>query len=269
MTRTYAFAGCTMTVLVSGEQTGGAFAALHVIKPNGSSTPPHSHDNETELSYVLSGTLGVETEGATTSYGAGGCVVLPPVRPHRLFNESGAAVREFLLCSPGRFEEFVTAAGEPVAPFAEPRSMTDEERGRLISLAPDFGLQLLRTAAPPDHPPVSPASFGRHLDVLSAGIELLACLGDNDDDLALLRQSLEPGQAVAQQSHNGHKAIFGISGVVDIYRDGDNGGWSKLKAEAAIHIAPSVSHAIRNSGTARAEFLVVTPLWTARHLAAP
>ena len=35
--RAYAFAGTTMTVLVSGEETGGAFTVLHVIKPPGSS----------------------------------------------------------------------------------------------------------------------------------------------------------------------------------------------------------------------------------------
>ena len=61
MLKAYAFAGTTMTILVPGKATNGAFTILHVIKPNGSSTPLHSHDDETELSYVLSGSLGVET----------------------------------------------------------------------------------------------------------------------------------------------------------------------------------------------------------------
>jgi mannose-6-phosphate isomerase-like protein (cupin superfamily) len=43
---------------------------------------------------VLSGSLGVETEGRITAVGADDFVVLPPIRPHRLFNQSGAAVRE-------------------------------------------------------------------------------------------------------------------------------------------------------------------------------
>ena len=100
MTKAYAFAGSTMTVLVPGEQTNGLFAVLHVTKPSGSSTPPHSHDAETELSYVLSGSLGVETEGRTIAAGPGQFVLLPATRPHRLFNSSDAAVRSF--CSARR-----------------------------------------------------------------------------------------------------------------------------------------------------------------------
>ena len=50
--RSYAFAGTTMTILVGGEQTGGAFTILHVNKPLASSTPPHSHDDETEVVYL-------------------------------------------------------------------------------------------------------------------------------------------------------------------------------------------------------------------------
>jgi glyoxylate utilization-related uncharacterized protein len=81
MSRTYAFAGTTMTVLIPASETGGRFAVLHVIKPVGSSTPPHSHDDETEISYVLSGLLGVETEGRKTAVATSEIVVLPVGRP--------------------------------------------------------------------------------------------------------------------------------------------------------------------------------------------
>ena len=88
MVEAYAFAGTTMTVLMPGAASGGAFTVLHVIKPNGCSTPPHSHEAEVEIPYVLAGTLGVETEGRRASVSAGECVTLPPARPHRLFNDS-------------------------------------------------------------------------------------------------------------------------------------------------------------------------------------
>ena len=98
--KSYSFAGTTMTVLVGGDETDGAFAVLHVIKPPGSSTPPHSHDHETEVSYVLSGHVRVEAEGRVIDVREGELCVLPPTRPHRLFNDSETTAREFLLCSP-------------------------------------------------------------------------------------------------------------------------------------------------------------------------
>ena len=57
MVEAYAFAGTTMTVLVQGQATGGVFTVLHVIKPSGCSTPPHSHDKETELPVLLQALL--------------------------------------------------------------------------------------------------------------------------------------------------------------------------------------------------------------------
>jgi quercetin dioxygenase-like cupin family protein len=143
MVEAYAFAGTTMTVLIPGAATGGAFTVLHVVKPTGSLTPPHSHDAETEVPYVLSGTLGVEREGRTTAIAAGTCMVLPPTWPHRLLNDSGATVRELLLCAPAYFDRFVASAGTPVEPYAQPVAMTAEDRQRLVAKAPEFGIQLL------------------------------------------------------------------------------------------------------------------------------
>ncbi len=268
MTKAYAFAGNTMTVLVPGEQTGGAFAVLHVIKPSGSSTPPHSHDTETELSYVLSGWLGVETEGRTVAVGAGDFALLPPGRPHRLFNDSGAVEREFLLCAPAKFDRFVAAAGVPVAPFAEPRPMTDEDRKRLVAEAPEFGVRLLRSAAPPDERPAKAPTPPQRLEVLGARIEPLAQLGDADSDMALLRQSLPPGASVPLHSHADAECVFVTDGELELYLDSPSAGWRRLAPDEAIHVGPNIRHAIRNSGTAPANFLLVTSVRLARFFAA-
>lgn len=256
-----------MTVLVPGEDTGGTFAVLHVIKPSGSSTPPHSHDEETELSYVLSGSLGVETEGCRRVVGAGDLVVLPPERPHRLFNDSGDSVCEFLLCAPARFDQFVAAAGTPVAPYAEPKSMTDEDRQRLVGAAPQFGIRLLASAAPKDeaHEP-APAST-ESLDVLGARIEVLARLGDGDDDLVLLRGSLEPGRSIPLHSHATHECFFVIDGALDLYRDGSTAAWNRLGPGEAIHVGPDARHAVRNNGAVPTELLMVATVRLVRFFA--
>jgi hypothetical protein len=47
---TYRFAGGRTQVLLSGEQTDGAFAMLAIDKSPGASTPRHFHEREEERS---------------------------------------------------------------------------------------------------------------------------------------------------------------------------------------------------------------------------
>ncbi|WP_437364424.1 cupin domain-containing protein [Inquilinus limosus] len=267
MTKAYAFGGNTMTVLVPGAETGGAFAVLHVVKPAGSSTPPHSHDQETEVSYVLSGALGVETEGRSTILGPGELRVLPPKRPHRLFNDSDAAAREFLLCVPAWFDRFVAAAGSEVPPYAEPRAMTDADRQRLVEAAPAFGVRLLRSAEPVQPAPPPAIREPERWDALGARVEVLAWLGGGDDDLVLLRESVAPGWTVPLHGHADPECVFVISGTLDLYRDGPGGGWLRLDPDEAGYVAPNVRHAIRNAGSASADLLTVTTVRMSRFFA--
>jgi glyoxylate utilization-related uncharacterized protein len=54
---TYRFAGERTQILLSGEQTDGAFAMLAVDKSPGASTPRHLHEREEETLYVVEGTV--------------------------------------------------------------------------------------------------------------------------------------------------------------------------------------------------------------------
>jgi quercetin dioxygenase-like cupin family protein len=231
MVEAYAFAGTTMTVLIAGAFTGGAFTVLHVIKPSGSSTPPHSHDSEMEVPYVLSGTLGVETEGRSTSVAAGTCIVLPPAQPHRLFNDSSGPVREFLLCTPAHFDRFVAAAGTPVRPYAQSTAMTAEDRQRLVAMAPEFGIQLLPSTIPqgpvPDHAP----STSNPLEVPDERFAVQARLGDSDRDFVLLRGSVTPGLSLSLCSHSDPGCLFVIDGELKVWRKDAPGERKTLGAD--------------------------------------
>lgn len=243
----YALAGTTMTVL--GEATGGAFTVLHVIKPSGCSTPPHSHDAETELPYVLAGRLGVETEGRHALVGTGECVMLPPARPHRLFNDSGVDVREFLLCAPAHFDRFVAAAGAPVPPYAKPIALTDSDRKRLVAKASDFGIQLLASATPHDaaHQPAPCAT---------EIVDVLARLGNSAADPVLLRGSLPPGSSLTLDGDPG--CLFVIDGEIEVaYADAPHMR-TRLGPEEAITVSSVTCHSIRARGTAPVSLLMVT-----------
>jgi quercetin dioxygenase-like cupin family protein len=262
MVRAYSFAGTTMTVLVPGDLSGGAFTALHVIKPHGCSTPPHSHAAETELCYVLSGSLGVETEGRGITVGEGDCIVLPPTRPHRLFNGSGADVREFLLCAPAMFDRFVAAAGTPVAPYAKPRGMTDEDRGRLVAAAPGFGIHLLPSAAPQSVAHGAATSSSETLDMPDPRFDVRAKLGSADTDLVLVRRSISPGLSLTLQSHLDPGCLFVIDGELEVCLEDEPGGCKRLGPDEAIYFGPDtsrpdMSYTVRVPGAGPVSFLIV------------
>lgn len=263
MVEAYAFAGTTMTVLIPGAVTGGVFTVLHVIKPSGSSTPPHSHAAETEVPYVLSGTLGVETEAHSTYVAAGTCVVLPPARPHRLFNDSSGPVREFLLCTPAHFDRFVAAAGTPVTPYAEPTAMTAEDRQRLVALAPEFGIQLLPSTIPqgsaPDHAP----STSNALEAPDGPFAVQACLGDDDTALVLLRGTVTPGMSLRLRSQSDPGCLFVIDGALEVWREDAPGERRTLGANEAISIGPDARYRARVLGFASLDVLMVA---TARNV---
>jgi hypothetical protein len=51
------------TLKASGDQTGGSFGLVEVSTPEGSGPPPHVHEREDELFYVLEGTYEVTVGG--------------------------------------------------------------------------------------------------------------------------------------------------------------------------------------------------------------
>jgi quercetin dioxygenase-like cupin family protein len=64
--------GCLWTVLASGEQTGGQYSLIEQLMPGQAGPPPHVHDRQAEVFYILDGQmrLQVGTELMTASAGA-------------------------------------------------------------------------------------------------------------------------------------------------------------------------------------------------------
>lgn len=263
----YAFAGTTMTVLVPGPETGGAFALLHVVKPSGSSTPPHSHERDAEVVYTLSGAVKADTEGRVLPVAEGEAFMLPPGRPHRLFNDTGRIARELLLCVPAGFEDFVTEAGTPTEPFADPWAMTGADRQRLAAAAPRHGIRLLHSTEPDGPAREIPAHPVEAWDVLGARLEVLVRLGEGDDDLVLLRSTIPGGASVPLHGHADPECFFVVEGRLEIFRERPVPGWATLGPDQAAYMPPDVRHAVRNPGRAAARILMVTTVRMARFFA--
>jgi quercetin dioxygenase-like cupin family protein len=80
--------GDLITLLVSGNQTNGAFTVLSETSPPGGGTPLHTHHNEDEALYVLQGEYEIQCGEQTVRARAGAFVFAPREIPHKLTNVS-------------------------------------------------------------------------------------------------------------------------------------------------------------------------------------
>jgi quercetin dioxygenase-like cupin family protein len=93
--------------ILRGEQTGGRFALVeHTIAPRALAAPIHSHRNEDEYSYVLSGRMGALVGEEAIEAGPGELVVKPRQIPHAFWNASDEETRVLELISPAGFERY-------------------------------------------------------------------------------------------------------------------------------------------------------------------
>jgi quercetin dioxygenase-like cupin family protein len=141
---TYRFAGGRTQVLLSGEQTDGAFAMLSIDKSPGASTPRHFHEREEETLYVLEGTVTAIADDREYEVSVGRALYLPRRGIHQLINRTNRQVRYLLICTPAGFENFVAEAGEPWDEAKAGSPITQEEIQRMLAAAPRHAITILK-----------------------------------------------------------------------------------------------------------------------------
>lgn len=98
--------GEVLTLLVSGEQTNGAFTIITEKSRPGGGTPLHTHRNEDEALYVLEGEYEIRCGNESIRATPGSFVFAPRNIPHKLTNVGPAAGRVLGVVSPAGFEGF-------------------------------------------------------------------------------------------------------------------------------------------------------------------
>ena len=68
------YKGSLVTFLAESKDTGGSFALLEAAMKSGNEPPPHIHEREDELFYVLEGVFDVFVGDEAFKVQAGGCV---------------------------------------------------------------------------------------------------------------------------------------------------------------------------------------------------
>jgi mannose-6-phosphate isomerase-like protein (cupin superfamily) len=101
------FPGLGNRFLLRSDRTDGRFAILeHTIAPRALAAPIHTHRNEDEYSFVLSGRMGAIVGEEVVDAGPGELVIKPRGVPHAFWNATDEETRVLELISPGGFEQY-------------------------------------------------------------------------------------------------------------------------------------------------------------------
>ncbi len=109
------FGGGRVRILMTTEQSGGAFFLLEDTAPRGKTTPLHRHASFDETFYVVEGELLVHVDGQEHTVGAGATAFAPRGSAHAFIVTSESA-RFLALITPGEVgERFIRAGADPVS----------------------------------------------------------------------------------------------------------------------------------------------------------
>ncbi len=140
--------GDLYTLKVTGEQSGGAYAAMECEIGPGSGAPLHIHHAEDEILYVIEGEVRCRAGEREELVRAGGLIFIPRGTAHAFRNEGATKARCLLALTPAGFERFLAAVGVEMSyEQALPPAITSEELARATKIAPSYSLELVEALA--------------------------------------------------------------------------------------------------------------------------
>jgi len=140
--------GDTYRILISGKETGGAFAVIDMLIPPGGGPGPHAHPDFHESFYVIDGEIEVRSEAGSYTAGQGSFVLIPRGGVVHCFKNKTDQVAH-LLCTvaPSGLEEFFLEIGQPVAAGAFLAPPDEAALKKILPVAEKYGQKLF----PPDY----------------------------------------------------------------------------------------------------------------------
>ena len=144
--------GDTYRILITGKETGGAYAAIDMLIPPNGGPGPHSHANFQESFYVIDGEIEVQADGNRSRVRSGGMSFVPKGIAHAFIVVSAEA-RLITIQSPAAVgQAFYRGASEPavddttdVVDFARIQaSAAENPRGITILGPPPFATAAAR-----------------------------------------------------------------------------------------------------------------------------
>lgn len=134
--------GDLITLKVVGENTDGACTLLEEISPPQGGPPPHIHNHEDEVLYVLEGDIEFLLGDRTIPATVGDVFYGPRGIPHTFKNVGTTPSKVLGVITPGGFEGFFEEVGEPATdPSSPPSGPPDMEK--IMAAAAKYGLEIL------------------------------------------------------------------------------------------------------------------------------
>jgi quercetin dioxygenase-like cupin family protein len=113
--RRLSLGGLDVVFRLSGEETGGAVAVVeHPIQPR-ILVPPHWHEHEDELTYVIEGEIGARVGDREVTLPGGEYLWKPRGVPHAFWNAGGTPARILDVIVPAGFERFFVELADLIA----------------------------------------------------------------------------------------------------------------------------------------------------------
>jgi quercetin dioxygenase-like cupin family protein len=133
----------TLTInKIRSEDSHGQLSIVDHRVPAGFAPPPHIHTRSDEALLVVDGQFDGFCGAQAWRAGPGSLVYLPHGIPHGFTVSDAGSGRIIVVVSPGGFDQFVAAAGEPARDLRLPQPVPPDP-ARLTQLAAAHGIQIL------------------------------------------------------------------------------------------------------------------------------
>jgi quercetin dioxygenase-like cupin family protein len=154
------YKGILVSQLAGGSDTDGAFDLVESKMRKGTEPPPHIHDREDELFYILAGEMKVFAEGQVFTLTAGESVFLPKKVPHAYLIESNEC-HVLALMTPGGFMNAINRMNAPARTMEIPSDMETYATADLTATMAVFlkyGVRMLSPGEIAEHLPGYPTT---------------------------------------------------------------------------------------------------------------
>ena len=130
--------GEEITVILTGEQTGGRLTMWLETTPPGGGPPLHFHINDDETFHVLAGTISFFQYSSWEEVGPGGSAFVPRGQLHTFKNPGDKPARMLLSTSPGGFDVFFSRCAEEFAREGGP------DMARVYNIGAEHGIHFVQ-----------------------------------------------------------------------------------------------------------------------------